>query len=192
MKHATILLLVAVSGCMTADRADQIIAKQPVYMQEHIGEVKFQPLSLESIFYMGEVKGRAGKDGAVYNTEPNNPIHLYAMADKVTLIHEAYHSFEVTIKQDDPNQWYRYYKDFNDGTPYGGYMEHLLCSMVPGWMYLPLDGHAYRYGNVNHWEDGACFWMRMAEGWEPKITDETAWRKYTAVDNFVNGRYVGK
>lgn len=157
-----VILLLFVSGCLSREAIDQEISKLPIYMQENIGEVKYQPLSFNGISWLGRTT--LDMEGTVY---------LYGLADKQVLRHELFHSFETRMKYTRFDEWERFC------TCFGGTKRSFLALALSFWIptqWLPSTESGSLYGETNHFEDAAEVFRCK----KPK-------RKWECVKKFVTG-----
>ena len=181
MKRLLPLLLLLLSGCVSHEMAQREIARCPEYFQGNIGEIKIEPLSPWSIVFKGYV----------HVDEPNCPSHLLALADKHTLLEEAFHSFELRAFKNRYKEWKQFYYDFHaDGSTYrsyGGLVSSAIMSCIPFIDMMPIKGKVNFHSTVSHLEDTAeCFIFWMQSGYR---NDPILMQKCEAVAKFANGGY---
>lgn len=174
-------LLLLLSGCMSHEIAQREIAQCPQYFQDNIGEIKIEPLSPWSIIFKGYV----------HVDEPNCPVHLLALANKDTVLEEAFHSFELRTGKNKIGEWERFYYEFHsDGSTYrnyGGLASSAIILSVPFIDMMPVKGKVNFHSTISHLEDTAecfVFWMR-----NKKRNDPVLMHKCKVVEKFVNGGY---
>ena len=164
---------------MSQETAQREIAKCPQYFQDNIGTIKIEPLSPWSIIFKGYVNV----------DEPDCPVHLVALADKDTVLEEAFHSFELRAGKNRNEEWERFYYDFHmDGSTYksyGGLVSSAIILSVPFIDMMPVKGKVNFHSTISHLEDTAecfVFWMRNRHRNDPILM-----RKCKAVEKFVTG-----
>jgi len=181
MSRALFPLLFLLSGCVSHQVAEKEISQCPDYFRNNIGEVKIEPLSPFSVIFKGYV----------HLKEEGCPIHLLALADRNTVLEEAFHSFEFRAGTNRVNEWGRFYQDFHkDGTTYknyGGLFSSLVILTIPFVDKLPVDGKVNFHSTVSHFEDTAeCFVFVMRQH---QTNDAVLLQKCEAIKKFVNGVY---
>jgi hypothetical protein len=180
MKLLLSILLLFLSGCISQNTARQEISKCPKYFQDNIGEVKIETFSPLSVIFKGYVSG----------TEPNGSIHLYAFADKDTVLEESFHSFEHRAYNNRYGEWVSFYNDFSEDSDwYSGYLSTAVILNIPLIDKLGPGGKGKVnfHSTVSHMEDSAecfIFWMRGKHTEDPVLA-----KKVKAVEKFVTGGY---
>ena len=162
--------------------AEKEISQCPDYFRNNIGEIRIEHLSPLSIIFKGYV----------YSKEQGCPIHLLALADKNTVLEEAFHSFEFRAGLNRKDEWKRFYYDFHGGETtykdYGGLLSSLVILSIPFADKLPAKGKVNFHSTVSHFEDTAeCFVFLMRQH---QTNDSVLLRKCDAVRRFVNGKYA--
>ena len=146
-----------------------VLEKCPVYFQENIGEISYEPLNPLGLLFRGLVDVQ----------DPNGTIHLYITADNDVLLEEMFHSFEIRAGHNRYDEWEQFYYAFHsDGSTYKDYGGAKLSALIVlCWPFL--NG---QYHNVSHFEDTAYHFVRLMNG-RPIDNDKTK-----AVEEFINGR----
>jgi len=173
-------LLLVSSGCISNDFANKQLIKCPDYFQKNIGEIKAEPFSPLSLVLGGYVK----------SGEPNQPIHLFGLANKFTVWHEAFHSFEFRIFNERPCEWELFRYDFEDDF-YLGNLVTVAMLFVPFIEQIPIPGKVRLYSSFDKFEDSAdCFayWMQNKNKHQRKDLQP----KLKAIEKFVSGFYNGE
>jgi hypothetical protein len=161
---------------MTQQKADEIVAGLPEYMQQRIGPVKVD-MRMTWLLAQGECE--------IY--EPNCPVGIAPWASSKVVAHEAFHSFEFNTWYTDANEWDRFAEDFGDYT-YIGRLPVMLLGQVPFLLDMPVRGYANVYGQSMWCEDTATM---FTEVWADKRRDDVTYeKKWLAIDAFVRGGYA--
>jgi hypothetical protein len=184
MKRIIIIALALVSGCASRSALETC----PQYFQDNIGQIKRQPLHPLSIFF----------NGVVNMENPEGTIHLYLLADKKTLLEEAFHSFEIRAMHNRPKEWERFCNAFHgDGSTfdgsnstfdgsYGGFPLVATIMAVPFAAHVPGGkGYVSLYSKINHFEDTASCFVAKDKQYKDKVLMD----KISAVRNFTQGKY---
>jgi len=173
------LLAMFLSGCMSQRTVEKELARCPEYFRNNIGQVKLEPLSPLGVIFKGYVSVK-DKDG---------PIHLLPLANRDTVLEEAFHSFELRAGHNRPQEWERFYHDFHsDGTTYknyGGIVASLAVANIPFLGRMPVSGKTNFHGTISHFEDTAGCFVFMMKG--RRTNDPVLLKKCEAVRRFING-----
>jgi hypothetical protein len=166
----------------------------PPYFKDNIGpiliEKSFDELGFEGMFLVGYVN--------VADTQRDYPIHIKnrSLLEKILLpvprennvfLHEASHSFELNIKDDNSDKWEAFYKEF-DGVQAEDYSETVFLSQTSlTELSRPASMPGFNSG-VNHFEDFAethCY-LRRNNIELIKDKDPTLYRKCKIVERFTD------
>lgn len=181
------VLLGLIVGCVSEQSVQKQISLCPEYFQKNIGEVKILP------FWTVIIPLACGPVGWMNKSDPNISCSLTPLADKATVFHEMFHTFEWQAAKERPGEWQRFQKDFCNGNVKNysksrlGPIAPLMCMAFPPIGDIPIHGHVRFYGLSWGAEDTAdcfAFWMIGR-----KRNDLELMRKCEVVGKFARGEY---
>lgn len=98
---------------MTKKKVKEVIQETPQYFQEHLGEVKIEPLNPLFWISCGSVSG-------ITDFDKDARVHLSPFATEYDLRHELGHSFDFRQKFNNPGYYNEFYLRFYNGDKDGG------------------------------------------------------------------------
>jgi len=179
-----VLAVLLLSGCLSQSDIQRVIAEQPQYVQDNIGEVKHE-LSLYGLIAAAGVNHKEG---------PRPSIVLYwpwgYFATEDLLEHEIAHSFEITLCYERPEEVEAFLQDFGEPEGYLGPVTFVSMIFIPLVGEVPFPGHETFEGTMSHAEDFATVYKHLDKPL-PKWRqgDEVLKHKREAVRKLMNGEY---
>lgn len=128
-------------GCLSQAAIDEQLVLCPEFIQDNIGEIKYEPFSPFSLLLVNGLTSKSTGD-----------IWLFALADKNTVLHEAAHS--VYFRAKDTEQFYNDFSQMSKPKLHNNLV--LFAVPMAGW--LPCKNFRNLYASTNIYEDMAeCF-----------------------------------